>query len=232
MTTMVQIDCGGKTTREINQELRQLIAEGCREILVSSPRARHNLAVALGDSVELHFDGSVGSYCGGMMDGPTIRIEGSAGWGLAECMLSGLVTVTGNVGSGAAASIRGGTVVVRGNAGARAGIAMKGGLLIVEGDVGYMSGFMMQKGILVICGNSADALADSMYAGTIFLGNQARSLGNDTKVEEPSAGEWNWLNQVLTQHGISPERPFKKIVSARRLWNFEKREFHLWKDVL
>ena len=229
---MERIDCEGKGTRQINQEIRQLIKKGVEKIQVLSPLARHNLAVGLLEPVELIFEGSVGYYCGGMIDGPRITVNGGAGWGLGECMMSGTFIVNGNVGNSAAASIRGGTVVVRGDAGARAGIAMKGGLLIVEGSCGYMAGFLMQKGVIIICGNSADALADSMYEGTVYLGGEAASLGNDTQISEPDEEDWRFLKGTLPQYGISPDRPFRKIVAGRRLWNFEKREFEVWKEVL
>jgi glutamate synthase domain-containing protein 3 len=229
---MERIDCSGKTSREINEEIRRLISAGVSKIEILSPLARHNLAVGLLEPVELFFEGSVGYYCGGMIDGPQISINGSAGWGLGECMMNGTFVVKGNVGNSVAASIRGGTVVVHGDAGARAGIAMKGGLLIIEGDCGTMAGFMMQKGILIICGNSADALSDSMYEGIVYLGGEARSYGNDTQVREPDDRDWSYLQTTLNQYGISSNRSFKKIVAGRRLWNFEKQEFDIWKEVL
>lgn len=229
---MAVVHCDGKLTREINQEISRLIADGARTIQIQSPLARHNLAVGLLQPVELLFEGSVGYYCGGMMDGPRITIQGSAGWGLGECMMNGTFAVHGNAGNSAAASIRGGTVVIHGDAGARAGIAMKGGLLIIEGTCGTMAGFMMQKGTIIIRGDSGHALADSMYEGTVYLGGNATSLGNDTKVSDPNEEEWQFLKTTLSQHGMVADRPFKKIVAGRRLWNFEKQEFDLWKEVL
>jgi glutamate synthase domain-containing protein 3 len=229
---MAVVHCDGKTTREVNQEISELIAHGASTIEVHSPLARHNLAVGLLHPVELLLKGSVGYYCGGMIDGPRITIEGSAGWGLGECMMNGTFVVRGNAGNSAAASIRGGTVVIHGDAGARAGIAMKGGLLIIEGSCGAMAGFMMQKGTMIICGASGHGLADSMYEGTVYLGGEAASLGNDTKVCDPDEEERRFLKATLSQHGIAAGDSFKKIVAGRRLWNFEKQEFELWKEVL
>ena len=75
---------------------------------MSDPGARHNLGVAILEPVHIAFAGSVGYYCAGMVDRPSVEIEGSAGWGLAESMLDGTVIVHGNAGNGAAAAIRGG----------------------------------------------------------------------------------------------------------------------------
>lgn len=225
-------DCTGKTTRQINRELRQAIAAGHRELRVLHPDARHNLAVALLQPVRIVFEGSVGYYCAGMMDGGHVEVRGSAGWGTAESMMSGTVIIDGSAGSGVAASIRGGTVVVRGDAAARAGVSMKGGTLLVGGSVGYMAGFMMQKGRIIVCGDAGDALADSMYEGVVFVGGRIASLGNDAVVEEPTAEDRAALHELLAAYNVPPPASFRKVVSGRKLWNFDRQELEVWKAAL
>ena len=224
-----RIDCTGRSVREINQAIRRHIEAGTREILVTNPGARHNLAVAILDDVAITVDGPVGYYCGGMSDGVRLRIRGSAGWGVAECLMAGTVIVEGNAGNAAAASIRGGTVVVHGDAAARAGIAMKGGWLVVAGDTGYMTGFMMQRGRIVVCGNAGSALADSMYEGVVYVGGEIAELGNDAAVSEPCAADLAEIRQVLDQHGLKAPDRFRKVVSGRKLWNYDKKELDAWK---
>jgi glutamate synthase domain-containing protein 3 len=226
------IDCRGKSTREINRLIRAAILAGEREIQVLEPGARHNLAVALLQPVRVVFEGSVGYYCGGMMDGAEIEIKGSAGWGAAESMLNGTVIIDGNAGSGVAASIRGGTVVVRGDAAARAGVSMKGGTLVIGANCGYMAGFMMQKGCLVICGDAGDALADSMYEGVVFVGGKIEALGNDAVIEEPGPEDQAWLQDLLAKYKVPAPANFKKVVSGRKLWNFDRKELEIWKAAL
>ncbi|MFQ5829747.1 MAG: glutamate synthase [Candidatus Methylomirabilia bacterium] len=226
---MQTIDCTGKTTREINQAVRALVSAGEREIELRHPAARHNLAVAVLEPVRVVIDGPVGYYCAGMIDGAQIEVRGSAGWGLAESMLSGMVIVGGHAGNGAAASIRGGTVMVRGDAAARAGIAMKGGLLIVGGAAGYMTGFMMQRGTIIVCGDAGPALGDSMYEGVVYVGGEIAELGNDTVVSEASGDELAGIRQALDRHGVKGPETFRKIVSGRKLWNYDKKEFEVWK---
>jgi methylamine---glutamate N-methyltransferase subunit B len=230
-TTHVVVDCSGRTAREINRAIRDAVAAG-EGTTVANPGARHNLGVALLQAGTVQMDGSVGYYCAGMNDGASVEVNGSAGWGLAEGMLSGTVVVAGNAGNGAAASIRGGTVVVRGDCAARAGIAMKGGRLLIGGDAGYMTGFMMQKGVIVICGNAGDALADSMYEGVVFVGGEIASLGNDAIIERPSAEDRALLSGALADFGLARPAEFRKIVSGRKLWNFEHEELATWRAVL
>jgi glutamate synthase domain-containing protein 3 len=226
------IDCRGKTTRAINVELRAALAAGHADVRVLEPDARHNLGVALLQPVHVVFEGSVGYYCAGLSDGARVEVRGSAGWGAAESMLSGTVVIDGSAGSGVAASIRGGTVVVRGDAAARAGVSMKGGTLLVGGSCGYMAGFMMQKGTIVICGDAGDALADSMYEGAVFVGGQIASLGNDAVVEEATAEERALLNDLLAAYGVPAPGGFKKVVSGRKLWNFDTKELGVWRAAL
>jgi glutamate synthase domain-containing protein 3 len=230
---MVTVDCRGRTIREVNRAIREAVAGGERCVQVSHPEARHNLAVALLEPVELRIAGSVGYYCGGMGDGPHIEIAGSAGWGLAECILSGTVICRRSAGNGAGASIRGGTVVVHGDAGARAGIALKGGTVLIGGSAGYMTGFMMQKGTIVICGDTAEGLGDSMYAGEIFVGGRIGGLGNDAVEQEMTAADRARLARLLEAHQLpGTADAFVKIGSGGRLHNFNKHEFDMWRAAL
>ena len=232
---MAEINCGGRTTREINAEIRLAITAGERDIVVKDPGARHNLGVAVLGPVRIRFTGSVGYYCAGLIDGPRIEIDESAGWGLGESMMTGEVVVRGSAGNGAAAAIRGGTVVIHGDAAARLGVSMKGGTVLVAGNCGYMAGFMGQKGRMVVCGDVGDAFADSMYETICFVGGRIGGLGTDAVVEDPSKEDIAWLDDTLAQHlAGAPRRgkDFKKVVAGRKLWNFDQREWKIWQEAL
>lgn len=221
--------------REINSEIKQLIAQGETEIVVKNPGARHNLGVAILKPAHIIFEGSVGYYCAGMIDGATVDINGSAGWGLAESMLTGKVTVYGGVGNGAGAAIRGGEIIIHGDAAARAGVSMKGGLIIIGGNCGYMSGFMAQKGKIIICGDAGPAFADSMYETICFVGGSASDLGNDAVIEDMTDDDVKFLELTLITHlpdNVQAASNFKKVVSGRKLWNFEKHERAVWREAL
>ena len=223
------VDCAALSVRQVNETIRRLIDTGEREIVIRNPGARHNLAVAILTDVAITIDGPVGYYAGGMSDGIRLTIRGSAGWGVAECLMSGTVVVDGNAGNGAAASIRGGTVVVRGDAAARAGVSMKGGLLVIGGSCGYMTGFMMQRGRIVVCGDAGEALADSMYEGVVYVGGEIAELGSDAVVSEASAGELAEIHAALARHGVKGPAAFRKVVSGRKLWNYDKKDMETWK---
>lgn len=226
------IDCAQHTTREINQAIKRLAAQGEREIHLLNPEARHSLGVAIFSPITIVIEGSAGYYCGGMNDGATFHVKGNVGWSVGECMMSGEIIVEHNSASGTGASIREGTVVVKGHAGARTGVSQKGGLIVVGGDTGYMTGFMMQQGVMIICGNAAEGLGDSMYAGTIYVGGTIYEPGNDAVQIEMTGDDRVFLAETLACYGLSERRPisdFKKIGSGGRLHNFSKADFELWR---
>ncbi|HYM67144.1 MAG TPA: glutamate synthase [Patescibacteria group bacterium] len=234
LTSAPAIDCRAMTTREFNERVHELIAEGVKEITVENPDARHALVPGIkADGGTVNFKGPVGWYAAGMNDGLTVKVQGNCGWGVAECMMRGHVEIHGHAGSGASASIRGGLVFIAGDTGARAGIAMKGGTLVVGGSVGVMSGFMMQAGRIIICGGAADGLGDSMYAGTIYIAGAASNLGADA-VEKPIDKEdGQMLAETLLPFGIDAGKlPFRRVESGHRLWNFSTKEPELWRHAL
>jgi glutamate synthase domain-containing protein 3 len=227
------VDCGDLSVRAINQAIRSAQAEGATQIRLIRPGARHNLGVALPAGLFVTIEGSVGYYVAGLNDGAAVTVYGSAGWGAGESMRDGSVVIDGNAGNAVAASIRAGTVVVRGDASTRAGIAMKGGTVIVAGDAGPMAGFMMQKGVLIVCGDAADGVAESMYAGTVFLGGRHGELGADAVFEDLTADDREFLGAALERHGVAaPAAGFRKLVAGKRLWNFQNSERDLWKSAL
>jgi glutamate synthase domain-containing protein 3 len=235
---MAEIDCTGRSTREINAEIRRLAAAGEPDIVVRNPGARHNLGVAVLQPTRIRFEGSVGYYCGGMIDGAALEIHGSAGWGLAESMLSGEVVVRGGAGNGAAAAIRGGTVIIHGDAAARLGVSMKGGLVLVTGNCGYMAGFMAQKGVMIVCGDAGEAFGDSMYETVCYVGGSAAGLGTDAEEAPASEEDAAFLEATLARYLTTDERRlkppgtrFRKIVAGRKLWNFDRRE-KVWQEAL
>ncbi len=236
---MGEVNCEGRTTREINVEIKQQIRQGAKHIVVRNPGARHNLGVAILEPVTVRLDGSVGYYCAGLVDGAKFEVAGSAGWGLAESMMNGHVVVRGSAGNGAAAAIRGETVVIHGDAAARLGISMKGGTVLVAGSCGYMAGFMAQKGTLVVCGDTGEAFADSMYETVCYVGGKIAGLGNDAVIEATTTNDAQTLDSLLAEHldpaarkKLPAGREFKKVVAGRKLWNFDKRDWKTWQEAL
>lgn len=225
------LDCTNLTTREINQQIKALAAEGIQVIDVLNPAGRHNLGVGVAYPLKVRFQGPVGYYCGGLGDGVNIEIGGPCGWSLGENLMSGEILVQGNASACVAASAHGGKICILGNTGPRAGISLKGATLIVTGNVGHGSAFMMQQGRMIVCGNTGESLGDSIYDGEIFVGGEIASLGADARLEPMTEQDWQMLNQELQPWGITAQDyNFKKIICAQQLYHFKAKDFSKWKD--
>src|SRR5262249_9134159 len=93
-------DARNLTTRQINLELRWLLYEqGVHEVTVGNPAARHSLGVGLLTRCKVNFEGSLGYFALGMIDGPEVHIAGRVGWSACENMMSGVVVIDSNAGS-------------------------------------------------------------------------------------------------------------------------------------
>jgi methylamine---glutamate N-methyltransferase subunit B len=220
-----ELDASELTTRKINSELRWLLYEqGVREVTVRNPAARHSLGVGILTRCRITFDGSLGYFACGLIDGPEVQVKGRVGWSAAENMMSGVVVIEGNAGSLAGAAVRGGDLIVKGQVGARTGIDQKGGTIVVLGDAGSMTGFMMQRGRQIICGDVGPGLGDSMYDGTIYVGGSVASLGVDC-IE----GEWTDADSELVErkfriHGLGEPPALRKFVCGKKLYNYDSLE--------
>jgi glutamate synthase domain-containing protein 3 len=219
-------DAADLSTRQINLELRRLVyAEGITDVTIQHPGAKHSLAVCILARCQLTFEGSLGYFGCGLVDGPEIHINGRVGWSVAENMMSGVVLIDKNAGSLAGAALRGGDLVIRGDVGARTGIDQKGGTILVGGNAGAMTGFMMQRGRQIICGDAGSGLGDSMYDGAIYVGGKVASLGVDCVEAALDEADLELLGRKLGIYQIdATPGSFRKFVCGRKLWNYDTLE--------
>ncbi len=218
-------DAHDLSTRQINLELRRLLyEEGIEDVTVLNPGAKHSLGVGLLTRCRIRFEGSLGYFACGLIDGPEITITGRVGWSACENMMSGVVVVDGNAGSLTGAAIRGGDVVVKGRVGARTGIDQKGGTIVVLGDAGSMTGFMMQRGRQVICGDVGPGLGDSMYDGTIYVAGKVKSLGIDCVPGEWDETDTEFIERKFRIYGLGDPPEFQKFVCGKKLYNYDNLE--------
>ena len=224
----LEIQVADQPLRECNQAIRAGIESG-QPVTVTDTRSRHNLGIGLPAGAEVHFEGSVGYYCGGLNNGAHITISRNAGWAAGEAMASGEITINGYAGMSLGASMRGGLIHVKGDAGPRCGVSMKGSDIIVEGKIGYLSGFMAHAGRIIALGGAGEACADSLWGGEVWVAGPIESLGVDSKIAQPSDDEVEQIEALLTSRGLEDSsRSWQKIVSAERLWHFESRDASAW----
>ena len=222
-----EFDAVDMDSTQINLKIRELLEQGIGSITVKNPRARHGVGVGVLNRANITFEGSLGYFGCGLIDGPNVHITGRVGWSCGENMMAGTVLIDNNAGSTFGAAIRGGDLVCRGDVGSRTGIDQKGGTIIVGGRTGAFSGFMMQRGRMVICGDAGKNLGDSMYDGTIYVGGEVEDLGVDCVPGEMTDTDLKWLTAKLAMYDISPAcgvANMKKFVSGKQLWNYDNLE--------
>ena len=79
--TSAEFDAKEMTTRRINLELRWLLYEqGVTEVTVRNPGAKHSLGAGILTRCRINFEGSLGYFGLGMIDGPEVQIAGRVGW--------------------------------------------------------------------------------------------------------------------------------------------------------
>jgi len=222
-----ELDAADLDSGEVNRRLRGLMEQGYGTIVVKNPGAKHSLGVGILNRLQLYFEGSLGYFGCGLIDGPNVRISGRVGWSCAENMMAGTVVIEKNAGSVFGAALRGGDLVCKGDVGSRTGIDMKGGTIIVGGRTGAFSGFMMQRGRMVVLGDAGVNLGDSMYDGTIYVGGKIAGLGVDAVEGEMNDLDVQWLERKLRLYGLEAPRGagnMTKIVAGKKLWNYDNLE--------
>jgi methylamine---glutamate N-methyltransferase subunit B len=220
-----QFDARDLTIRKINAELRRLLYEkGVKDVTVLNPGAKHSLGVGILTRCRITFDGSLGYFGCGLIDGPEIHVKGRVGWSSCENMMSGVVVIDGNAGSLTGAAIRGGDLVVHGRVGARTGIDQKGGTIIVGGSAGSMTGFMMQRGRQIILGDVGPGLGDSMYDGTIYVGGKVKSLGVDCVPGEWTDADTEFIERKFRIYCLGEPPELQKFVCGKQLYNYDTLE--------
>ena len=222
-----EFDAADMEIQDINTHIRDLMKQGHGSITVKNPRAKHSLGVGILNRLNLTFEGSLGYFGCGLIDGPNVHITGRVGWSCAENMMAGTVVIEKNAGSLFGAAIRGGDLVCKGRAGARVGIDQKGGTIIVGDSVGAFTGFMMQRGRMVILGDAGMNLGDSMYDGTIYVGGNIHSLGVDCVETDMTDLDAKWMSAKLALYGLEAPNGvenMKKLTSGKQLWNYDNLE--------
>ena len=218
-------DAAKLTTRQINLELRNLIYEqGITDVTVKNPGAKHSLGVGILQRCRITFEGSLGYFGVGLIDGPEVLITGRVGWSVCENMMSGVVRIEKNAGSLTGAALRGGDIVVKGSVGARTGIDQKGGTIIVGGDAGSMTAFMMQRGRQIILGDVGPGLGDSMYDGEIYVAGTVKSLGIDCVPGEWTDADTELVERKFRIYGLGSPPELQKFVCGKQLYNYDTLE--------
>lgn len=177
----VRIDARDMHYTQLNQMIRNVVAEGATEITIDHVLGQRFIADGLrGDNVTITINGVPGGDLGMFMSGPTLIVRGNADHAPGNTMDAGTIVIHGSAGDAVAHSMRGGKVFVRDNIGYRGGIHMKQYLekrpvLVVGGSARAFLGEYMAGGLLIVLGLSGipplseRGVGSGIHGGEIYV---------------------------------------------------------------
>ena len=89
----IDLDVNDLDCKEANKKIDELMSQGYGTIVIKNPQGKHSLGVGVLNKLNLIFEGSLGYFGVGSIDGPTVRINGRVGWSCAENMMAGKVVI-------------------------------------------------------------------------------------------------------------------------------------------
>ena len=178
----VKLDASGIFYRELNTQLRELVANGTGRIELKNVYGQRYIGTGLNKPVKIEIFGTPGNDLGTFMDGPSIIVRGNAQDGCGNTMNNGEIIVHGHAGDITGLSARGGKIFVREDVGYRAGIHMKEyedkkPVVVIGGTAQDFLGEYMAGGILILLGlnlkegerHKANFIGTGMHGGVIYL---------------------------------------------------------------
>ena len=219
-------DARDLTTRKINLELRWLLYEqGVRDVTVLNPGALHSLGVGILTRCRITFEGSLGYFGCGLIDGPEVHIKGRVGWSACENMMSGVVV---DRRQRRLADRRGAARRRRGRQGPRRGAHGHR----PEGRHDHRRRRRRLDDRLHDAARPPDplgdvgpGLGDSMYDGTIYVGGQRQVARRRLRARRVDRRGHRVRSSASSASTGSARRPSsQKFVCGKKLYNYDTLE--------
>ncbi len=226
----VKIDANGIFYKELNAQLRDLVANNARKIEITNVCGQRYIGTNLNAAVEIDLYGTPGNDLGAFMNGPRIIVHGNAQDGCGNTMNEGEIIVHGHAGDVLGMSARGGKIFVRDSIGYRAGIHMKEygekkPSLVIGGTAQDFVGEYMAGGILVLLGlnlaegenHKAKYIAVGMHGGVIYLRGSVEpyQLGPEVGTAELDEKDNQALQALVNDYAAYFDYPADKILNGK-----------------
>ena len=212
---MLTIDAKGTYYRRLNEQVREAIAKGEKELLLKNVNGQYYIGDGLKGEAMITIEGVPGNDLAAFMDGPTLIVKNNAQDNIGNTMNSGKVIVYGNVGDVLGYGMRGGKLHIRGDVGYRVGIHMKGykkqiPVIIAGGTAGDFFGEYMAGGALILLNLEnkkngqivGDYLGTGMHGGTIFIRGEVdkKLCGAEVGISDPNEEDIKFLTDYLKDY--------------------------------
>lgn len=210
--TRVNIDARGVYYKTLNEQIREEIERGAREIILDNVLGQRYIGTGLAyRGVTVIVNGVPGNDLAAFMNGPTLIVNDNAQDGVANTMNSGLVIINGNAGDVLGYGMRGGSVYVRGDVGYRVGIHMKAfgdnhPLVVIGGRARDFLGEYMAGGEMVVLGLGpkgrplvGSCVGTGMHGGVMYLRGEVAShqLGKEVRLQKPSPDDLTRIKEIV-----------------------------------
>lgn len=168
----MRIDAKGIYYKDLNEQIRQAVAKGEKEIILDNVNGQRYIGTGLKGDVNIKIFGVPGNDLAAFMDGPTVTVFANGQDGVGNTMNSGKIVIHGDAGDIVGYSMRGGKIFVKGDVGYRVGIHMKSykesyPVVIVGGRAQDFLGEYMAGGLLVVLGlKKGESRMTGNYVGT------------------------------------------------------------------
>jgi glutamate synthase domain-containing protein 3 len=212
--TTFKIDATGVYYRDLNEKIRQLIADGAQTITLENVCGQRYIGTDIDQPLNIEIYGTPGNDLGSFMNGPTLTVYGNAQDGCGNTMNEGEIVVHGHAGDITGLSARGGKIFIKDGVGYRAGIHMKEyqekkPALVIGGTVQDFAAEYMAGGIMVILGlNLRDGekypskfIGTGMHGGVIYLRGTIDDyqLGKEVGIAELDDKDRQILNRLVNE---------------------------------
>lgn len=229
------IDAKGVYYKELNNNLRNYLDNGVKEILVQNVNGQRYIGDGVTGNQRIILEGTPGNDMAAFMDGLEIVVKGNGQDGTGNTMNKGRIIVHGHTGDTTGYAMRGGEIFVRDYVGYRVGIHMKEYMdkipaIIIGRTAGDFLGEYMAGGILVVLGlglrDEEDIVGDycgtGMHGGVMYVRGQIPeyNLGKEVKIVEMNDDDKalvrRYVERYVAYFGGNVKtilsKPFKKLM--------------------
>ena len=183
MAKTVTLDASGIYYRQLNEQIREAVANGATHIVLNNVNGQRYIAGAVEGPIKFEVNGVPGQDMCSFMRGPYVRVKANAQDGVGNTMDDGTIIIEGLAGDVVGYAMRGGKIFIKGDVGYRVGIHMKAYMdklptIVIGGKAGDFLGEYMAGGILLLLGMYSDkpsepiagrSLGTGMHGGVIYV---------------------------------------------------------------
>ncbi len=210
----VEIDAEPLETRELNDQLRDLMMAGEKKVIIRNVCGQRYIGTRLYTpehrKMEIEIFGTPGNDLAAFLYGHKITVHGNAQDGVGNTMDSGEIIVEGRAGDVLGFSMRGGAIYVRDNCGYRTALHMKEyegkrPVLVIGGTSQDFLGEYMAGGIVILLGlngqgHKGNFIGTGMHGGAIYLRGTLEKTQVGSQVEVSPLDE---TDREILDHYVS-----------------------------